>query len=92
MHRFARQIAELKSKLAEKDAALLGGFGAMSNMVLNEVPSQSVSGKASSLPPLNVDAAPLPPTTTASSNQGASGGGGGFRMPTPPASLASLKR
>lgn len=84
MHRFARQIAELKSKLAEKDAALLGGFGAMSNMVLNEVPSQSASGKAA-LPPLNVDAAPPPPATTSS-------GGGGFRMPTPPASLASLKR
>ena len=63
--RFARQNAELKAKLAEKDAALLGGFGAVSKMALNELGGVQP-------PPEKTDA--------------------GFRMPTPPAALASLSR
>lgn len=63
--RFARQNAELKAKLAEKDAALLGGFGAVSKMALNELGGVQP-------PPEKTD--------------------GGFRMPTPPAALASLSR
>ena len=68
--RFARQNAELKAKLAEKDAALLGGFGAVSKMALGEIGGAGVAGP----PP----AADKPD--------------GGFRMPTPPAALASLTR
>ena len=89
-NRFARQIAELKSKLAEKDAALLGGFGSVSNMVLNELPSQTTAQNSSAtLPPIGTNLT-TPPTVT--SAKVASSSSGGFRIPTPPASLASLKR
>ena len=36
--RCAREIAGLRSKLAEKDAQLMGGFGSVTNMVLGEMP------------------------------------------------------
>ena len=34
----AREIASLRAKLAEKDAQLMGGFGSVANMVLQEMP------------------------------------------------------
>lgn len=34
--KYAREIAQLKARLAEKDAQLLGGFGAPSNLGLEE--------------------------------------------------------
>ena len=34
--RCAREIAGLRAKLAEKDAQLMGGFGSVSNMILQE--------------------------------------------------------
>ena len=75
--KFARQIAELKSKLAEKDAALLGGFGSVSTMALNEIPGKQT----------------IPKNDTENPPPAASGGGAStsFRLPTPPASLAALK-
>ena len=36
--RCAREIAALRSKLAEKDAQLMGGFGSVANLVLEELP------------------------------------------------------
>ena len=36
--RSAREIAGLRAKLAEKDAQLMGGFGSVANMVLQEMP------------------------------------------------------
>lgn len=38
MARYAREIAQLKTKLAEKDAQLLGGFGSLANLYLSELP------------------------------------------------------
>uniref|UniRef100_A0A383WD17 C2 domain-containing protein n=1 Tax=Tetradesmus obliquus TaxID=3088 RepID=A0A383WD17_TETOB len=35
--RYAREIAQLKTKLAEKDAQLLGGFGSLANLCLSEL-------------------------------------------------------
>jgi hypothetical protein len=35
--RCAREIAGLRSKLAEKDAQLMGGFGSVANMILSEM-------------------------------------------------------
>ena len=36
--RCAREIAALRTKLAEKDAQLMGGFGSVANLVLEELP------------------------------------------------------
>jgi hypothetical protein len=38
--KFARDISDLKTKLAEKDAELAGGFGAPTKLALGELPTQ----------------------------------------------------
>lgn len=40
--RYAREVAQLKTKLAEKDAQLLGGFGSLANLYLGELGPSTV--------------------------------------------------
>jgi hypothetical protein len=47
--KFAREISDLKTKLAEKDAELAGGFGAPTKLALGELPNP---GYPSPVPPL----------------------------------------
>lgn len=42
--RFAREIAELKTRLAEKDAALMGGFGDLDQLRRGELPPPDTAG------------------------------------------------
>ena len=46
----AREIASLRAKLAEKDAQLMGGFGSVANMVLQEMPRRRGSRRWSRSP------------------------------------------
>jgi hypothetical protein len=47
--KFAREISDLKTKLAEKDAELAGGFGAPTKLALGELPTP---GAPTLVPPL----------------------------------------
>eukprot|EP00198_Chlamydomonas_reinhardtii_P007043 XP_001696379.1 predicted protein [Chlamydomonas reinhardtii] len=42
--KFAREIAELKTRLAEKDAALMGGFGDLDQLRRGELPPPDTAG------------------------------------------------
>ena len=57
----AREIASLRAKLAEKDAQLMGGFGSVANMVLQEMPPPP---RLTSMEPQPPKHAPSPPTPT----------------------------
>ena len=49
--RCAREIAGLRSKLAEKDAQLMGGFGSVANMILAEMPAPPRLSTMEPMPP-----------------------------------------
>ncbi|MEW5309907.1 MAG: hypothetical protein WDW38_001750 [Sanguina aurantia] len=51
--RYAREIAELKTRLAEKDAQLMGGFGSLDMMVHGELPLPPLAALGSK-PPVGI--------------------------------------
>jgi hypothetical protein len=74
--RYAREIAQLKTKLAEKDAQLMGGFGSLTNLYLGELmgpagPHQAAPAAPSGLanPGLIMNNMPLLGTVAAAAGQ-----------------------
>ena len=55
---FALIMADLKTKIAEKDAILKGGFGSISALALGEMPNAQPTGQTPKLPPLEQAPAP----------------------------------
>jgi hypothetical protein len=71
--KFAMEVADLKTKLAEKSSQLSGGFGAPSVLALGEMPAPILDGGAQR-PPSRGTLAPL----SGGRRPGGGGAGVGF--------------